>query len=452
MTAEMARLPLPEPDDSHPLDWYPEPDDDPKGVPVEIVERRVAALAGDVVDGGPALVLTDEQVYVTETPTGLIFRADTPFEVWGPLTARLIVAHKRLEFAIADAINFGRRYGERYANWVHDSQLAPQTLHNIALVGRQVDASRRREDISFAHHAEVGSLPPKMQDSLLKLAVDNGWKRDELRDAARTARRQIKAAERALLAVPTISDPDISIQVGDARSLELCSETVDLFVTSPPYALAKAYTGGDVAAHAWRAFMLAWLTEAYRVSRFGGRLALNIPLDTSPEHGARPTYGHAFAAAEQAGWVYRSTIVWHDDQLGKSTARGSPDSASSPYIYFPGEMILLMQKGTEWGRSDPDVRGVIDHQHWLDWTNGHWEVSGESSAWEDHPAPFPLEIPRRLIELLSFSGDLVVDPFLGSGTTALAARDAGRRFYGVDAEQAYVDSALRRVVRKGQAS
>lgn len=406
------------------------------------------AITSEMVEDRPALVLHHEQAYVTETPTGLIFREDTPFEVWGRLTARLIVAHKRLEFAIADAINFGRGYGERYAAWVHDSQLAPQTLHNIALVGRQVEPSRRREDISFSHHAEVASLPPKMQDTLLDLAAENGWKREEIRDAARQARAQIKAAERALLPTPTITDPDVRILVGDARSLNLESETVDLVVTSPPYALSKAYTGGDVASDDWQDFMLEWLREAHRVARVGGRIAVNVPLDTSPEYGSRPTYAETLMAARRAGWVYRSTIVWHDDQLGKSTARGSLDSASSPYIYFPGEMILLMQKGPEWGRPDPENRGGIDHQRWLDWTNGYWRISGESNAWEDHPAPYPVEVPRRLIELLSFYGDLVLDPFTGSGTTAVAALDVGRRFYGVESSESYVRSALRRVAKE----
>jgi site-specific DNA-methyltransferase (adenine-specific) len=405
------------------------------------------AVTQEMVEDRPALVLASEQVYVTETETGLIFREDTPIDVWSTLTARLIRAHKRLEFALADAINFGRGYGERYANWVHDTQLSASSLNTISYVGRQIEVCRRRQDISFAHHAEVASLPPKMQDSLLGLAVENGWKREDIRDAARTARRQIKAAERALLPTPTITDPDMRILVGDARSLNVESETVDLVVTSPPYALAKAYTGGDVVADDWQDFMLEWLTEAHRVARIGARLAVNVPLDTSPEYGSRPTYAETLLAARRAGWVYRSTIVWHDDQLGKSTARGSLDSASSPYIYFPGEMILLMQKGPEWGRSDPENRGGIDHQRWLDWTNGYWRISGESNAWEDHPAPFPVEVPRRLIELLSFYGDLVLDPFTGSGSTAVAAFDVGRRFYGVDASETYVKSAIRRVAR-----
>lgn len=398
----------------------------------------------------PALLRTDdEMLYVTETSTGLVFAENTPVEVWGPLTERLIRQNKRIEWAIGDALQFGeRRYGDTYTAWAHESGLSENTLATIKWVAGKIESSRRREDVGWSHHREAASLDiPEDQDSVLVEAVDQGMTRHELRERVKKVKQDRKRAERALLPVPTITDPDICIVVGDARSLELCSETVDLVVTSPPYALAKAYLGGDVSATGWRRFMLEWLTEACRVSKVGGRLALNVPLDTSPEYGSRPTYGHALDAAERAGWTYRSTIVWHDDQLGKSTARGSLDSACSPYIYFPGEMILLMQKGPEWGRSDPDNRGGIDHQRWLDWTNGYWRISGESNAWEDHPAPFPVEVPRRLIELLSFYGDLVLDPFTGSGTTAVAAFDVGRRFYGVDASEEYVRSALRRVAR-----
>jgi site-specific DNA-methyltransferase (adenine-specific) len=219
---------------------------------------------------------------------------------------------------------------------------------------------------------------------------------------------------------------------------------VDLIVTSPPYALDKEYPDGDVAVDDLRQFMLAWLKEAHRVLADHGRLALNVPLDTFRPF-ERPTYAQALFAAQRAGFTYRTTIVWHDDQLGKSTARGSLDSASSPSIIAPVETIILMYKGNQWWRPDPDRRSDLDHQHWLDWTNGLWEFPGESRSWEDHPAPFPIELPRRLIHLLSFPGDLICDPFVGSGTTALAARRAGRRFYGIDREQGYVNAARRRV-------
>jgi site-specific DNA-methyltransferase (adenine-specific) len=412
----------------------------------------VAVTAEMVVHGErpSALLRTDdEMLYVTETTTGLVFAENTPVEVWGPLTERLIHQHKRIEWAIGDALQFGeRRYGDTYTAWAHETGLSENTLATIKWVAGKIESSRRREDVGWSHHREAAALDvPEDQDAVLDEAADQGMTRHELRERVKKVKQERKRAERAIVAAAPPLSPDVDILVGDARSLDLYDESVDLIVTSPPYALSKAYHGGDICADIWQAFMRAWLIEAYRVTRSGGRLAVNVPLDTSPEYGSRPTYAETLTAALAAGWTYRSTIVWHDDQLGKSTARGSLDSASSPYIYFPGEMILLMYKGDEWGRPDPEHRGFLDHQHWLDWTNGHWEVSGESSPWEDHPAPFPLEIPRRLIDLLSFSGDLVLDPFVGSGTTALAAFKAGRRFYGVDASEEYVESAKRRLAR-----
>jgi site-specific DNA-methyltransferase (adenine-specific) len=415
-----------------------------------------AAFAGT--DDNPTLLVTaDERYYVTETATGLRFRPDTPLAVWAGLTSRLIRAHKRLEFALADAINFGRDYGEKYAQWVHESGLSVQTLHDIAWVGRRIEPSRRREDISFAHHREVAALPPVMQDAILDIAEEKGWKREDVRRAAGEARAQIKANERAQLPPPTIV-PSCQIAVGDARRMDLGDDMVDLIVTSPPYALGKRYLKGDIAVDQWRALMQDWLTEAYRYTKPGGRLALNVPLDTAPIAEdpatgqpyvpARPTYAQALTDAQRAGWTYRNTIVWHDDQLGKSTARGSRDSAASPFIYFPGEVIILLFKGDEWGQTRTDVSSDLSHEGWLIWTNGYWPVRGETNAVDGHPAPFPIEIPRRLIYLLSFPGDLVVDPFVGSGTTAEAAAVAGRRFYGTDTEESYVLSARRRVAER----
>lgn len=142
------------------------------------------------------LVLLPETHYVTETETGLSFRGDTPIEVWGALTERLLAAHRKLEFCLADAINFGdRAYGERYAQWVDEVGLSKRTIANIAYIGRKVDASRRREGVSFSHHAEVAALPPADQEALLDRAIDQGLTRYQLRDAVREHKHRLRAQE-----------------------------------------------------------------------------------------------------------------------------------------------------------------------------------------------------------------------------------------------------------------
>jgi hypothetical protein len=106
------------------------------------------------------LIQPAEAPFVHETPTGLAFEWDTPLPIWSVLTVRLIVQHKRLEWAIADAVNFGRdAYGDLYAQWVQETGLAKRTLTNYARIGQLMEPARRRADVSFSHHAEVATLP-----------------------------------------------------------------------------------------------------------------------------------------------------------------------------------------------------------------------------------------------------------------------------------------------------
>jgi site-specific DNA-methyltransferase (adenine-specific) len=232
------------------------------------------------------------------------------------------------------------------------------------------------------------------------------------------------------------------IEVADAGRLPLADESVDLTVTSPPYGLEMPYAGALDPAEGWAAFMRRWLREAYRVARQGGRLALNVPLDTT-KGGNRPTYPQAWAAAQAAGWSYRWAVVWYEGNISRSVARGSQDSASAPHVIAPVEIVAVFHKG-EW-RREPPCPSDLAHEEWLEWTCGVWRFGGEGRSWERHPAAFPEELPRRLIKLLSFPGDTVLDPFVGSGTTALAAHRLGRAAIGFDITAEYVGSAKRRL-------
>lgn len=148
------------------------------------------------------LVLPSEEAFIRETRTGLRFQDDTPIEVWSLLTVRLIVQHKRQEWAIADSINFGRRaYGEVYTQWVQQTGLAKQTLANIAWVGRQIESSRRREDVEFGVYREVAALEPRQQENVLDAAVAGGWNRFEVREAVKS----VKAGREILVDVQAAS-------------------------------------------------------------------------------------------------------------------------------------------------------------------------------------------------------------------------------------------------------
>lgn len=155
--------------------------------------ERAALVTEERMAAGSVLLNAVEVVYVTETPTGLAFDADTPLEVWAPLVVRLEVQRKRLEFCLADAIIFGEQaYGDIYAQWVQETGLNKRTLQNIARIGRTIEPARRRASLSFAHHEAVASLPAPDQESLLDAAERQGWTRYELRDAVRERKEHLR--------------------------------------------------------------------------------------------------------------------------------------------------------------------------------------------------------------------------------------------------------------------
>jgi len=231
----------------------------------------------------------------------------------------------------------------------------------------------------------------------------------------------------------------------DATALPLADASVDLIVTSPPYGAGIEYdAGGDVLADEWPAFMMAWLAEAIRVTKPSGRLALNVPLDMTtggPTVGharlSRPTYHQAIAAALSVGWLYKATITWdkHHHKKG-NRGLGSLNSAARPHPIDPTETVILFSRG-EWGPSSdrPDDIAPAD---WQEYCLGPWRFPGLPRRKGGHPAPFPAELPRRCIRLFSRVGDVVLDPFLGSGTTVVVALTEGRQGIGCDRSDAYL--------------
>ena len=199
----------------------------------------------------------------------------------------------------------------------------------------------------------------------------------------------------------------------------------------------------------WASLMRDSLAEIVRVLKPGGRLAINVPLDTT-KGGFRPVYVEAVRMAVEAGLSYRFSIVWREGNVSKSTARGSLDSPHAIHVVAPVEMIAVLHKGT-WRVDPEDKAGDLAHEEWLAWTSGDWEIQGESNPWEGFEAAFPTEIPYRLIRMLSFKEDTILDPFGGSFTTAAVAARLGRRVYSCDTDERQVASGKRRLACVGPA-
>lgn len=235
------------------------------------------------------------------------------------------------------------------------------------------------------------------------------------------------------------------IIVGDARDELLFGLTPapQLVITSPPYNLDMGYDGsGDNVSYTDYLAWSAWWLEALRYATAAqARLCLNVPLDTNLG-GPRPIFADLVRIAQGTGWTYRHSIVWNEQNISRRTAWGSWMKATAPNVIAPVEMIGVLHKG-DWKRTGGT--STITRDQFMEWTLGHWTFRGESAKRIGHPAPFPVELPKRLIQLYSFAEDTILDPFGGAGTTTVAAEQAGRNSIYIDRSETYTNLARKRL-------
>ncbi len=228
---------------------------------------------------------------------------------------------------------------------------------------------------------------------------------------------------------------------------ELPDASVHFMITSPPYNVTKEYDE-NLTLGEYRALLKQVMKETYRVLVSGGRACINVA-----NVGRKPYIPlHAFLAEDmiELGFAMRGEIIWNKgSSAGPSTAWGSWKSASNPTLRDVHEYILIFSKG-DFSRNGKEHQSTISREEFLEFTKSIWTFPAESARRVGHPAPFPVELPRRLIQLYSFVGDVVLDPFVGSGSTCLAALECGRHFVGYEKKPSYVQLAQRRIdnVRK----
>jgi site-specific DNA-methyltransferase (adenine-specific) len=120
-------------------------------------------------------------------------------------------------------------------------------------------------------------------------------------------------------------------------------------------------------------------------------------------------------------------------------------SASAPYVIAPVELIVVLYK-QKWKKFSGSRKSDISKKEFMEYTNGIWTFSGESKKKVGHPTPFPIELPRRCIKLFSFLGDVILDPFMGSGTTLIAAYLNNRKAIGIEIDESYCELAKERLI------
>jgi site-specific DNA-methyltransferase (adenine-specific) len=222
----------------------------------------------------------------------------------------------------------------------------------------------------------------------------------------------------------------------------------NLIVTSPPYSLGvdygqAGYVDDQPYAH-YLEWVRSWATTLFQASAEDGRACINIPLDSN-KGGKRAIYADYLRIFQEVGWSYQTSIVWNEQNISRRTAWGSWLSPSAPFVTAPVEMIAVFHRGSYRRPAREGRRGDITRDEFLAWTLGHWTFAGANPRRVGHPAPFPEELPRRLIKLYSYPGDLVMDPFSGSGTTLVAAKRLGRRSVGIEINPRFCDLTVRNV-------
>lgn len=237
---------------------------------------------------------------------------------------------------------------------------------------------------------------------------------------------------------------------GDSKSMPLPDNCVHLVVTSPPYNASKAYDE-DLSLTEYLSMLHDVFAECYRVLAPGGRMVVNVAnLGRKPYI---PLTSHVNLIMHEIGFMHRGEVIWDKSaSAGSSCAWGSFQSASNPCLRDIHEYLLMFSKGDyKLPRSKSErAEGRIDtigKEEFIQQTKSIWSFATESAKRVNHPAPFPVELPKRCIEMFTFVGDVVLDPFLGSGTTAVAAKMTGRKYVGCDLSAEYCAIAEDRLIQ-----
>ncbi|MEM1690477.1 MAG: site-specific DNA-methyltransferase [Thermofilaceae archaeon] len=232
---------------------------------------------------------------------------------------------------------------------------------------------------------------------------------------------------------------------GDARDVlkRLPDNCVHLMVTSPPYNVGKEYDE-DLTLGEYLDFIEEVMREVYRVLVWGGRICFNVAnLGRKPYI---PLHAYIIQRLEEIGFLLRGEVIWDkgDAVSGSSTAWGSWCSATNPLLRDQHEYIIVASKG-DFRRNKGCKEDTITKEEFLEFTRSIWRFPPESAKRVGHPAPFPEELPYRCIQLYTFRGDVVLDPFAGSGTTCAVAAKLGRHFICIDIVEEYVKIADERI-------
>ena len=224
---------------------------------------------------------------------------------------------------------------------------------------------------------------------------------------------------------------------------EIPDNSIHLMITSPPYNVGKEYDE-DLTLDEYLKLLQRVFKSCHEKLVTGGRACINIAnIGRKPYI---PLHAMIMEIMLDLGFLMRGEIIWDKSASGGgSCAWGSWMSASNPVLRDFHEYILVFSKDSYSKNKKQPKKDTIEKQDFIDWTKSIWTFPAVNAKKIGHPAPFPVELPHRLINLYSYEGDVILDPFCGSGSTFIAARQNNRRYIGYDIKKEYVELAEKRI-------
>ena len=240
---------------------------------------------------------------------------------------------------------------------------------------------------------------------------------------------------------------NIKLYNGDCLKIlkNIEDSSIDLIVTSPPYNIGINYNSysDNLEWHDYLEWVNTWVKECYRVLKHDGRMCINHYINFVDLQKVErfPLFDIKIIQEKNTLFV-RKLIIWEDTQKSKLTAWGSWLSASSPYIQTPYEGILISSKNKDWKKLNKG-KSTINKKEFIYAVSGVWKIRPETKGLTK--ANFPVALPERCINLLTYENDTVLDLFMGSGTTGVACVNTNRKFIGIELDKNYFETAEKRI-------
>lgn len=224
---------------------------------------------------------------------------------------------------------------------------------------------------------------------------------------------------------------------------EIPDNSIHLMITSPPYNVGKEYDE-DLTLDEYLELLTAVFKQCFKKLVTGGRACINIAnIGRKPYI---PLHAMVIEIMLDLGFLMRGEIIWDKSaSAGGSCAWGSWMSASNPVLRDYHEYILIFSKDSYSKSRNQEKKDTIQRDDFIQWTKSVWTFPAVNAKKIGHPAPFPIELPHRLINLYSYEGDVVLDPFCGSGTTCIAALQNNRKYIAYDINEEYVKLSRKRI-------